>query len=61
MDKGEMFRILKLLHKCPIKTWADLSEDASQIDVWNAQAEWIRNEWNTQEKLIKAEMDKMCF
>lgn len=49
-EKEEIIKVLKLLHRCPIKTWADLSEDASQNDVWEAQAEWIR-----------IEMDKMYF
>ena len=44
MEKKEIVKILKLLHECPIKSWQDLDEDASQNDVWNAQAEWIESE-----------------
>lgn len=44
MDKDEIIKILKLLHRCPIKSWQDLDEDASQNDVWNVQAEWIKSE-----------------
>lgn len=47
MNKQEIIKILKLLHRCPIKSWQDLDdEDASQNDVWNAQAEWIKIELN---------------
>lgn len=44
MDKQSIIKVLRLLHKCPIKDWTDLDEDASQKDVWSAQAEWIKNE-----------------
>lgn len=50
MDKDKIIKILKLLQQCPIKSWQDLDEDASQKDVWDAQAEWI-----------KSELDKMYF
>lgn len=47
MDKEDIVKILRLLHKCPIKDWTDLDEDASQIDIWRAQAEWIEDELNS--------------
>ena len=46
MEKIEIIKVLKLLHQCPIKGWQDLDEDASQNDVWKAQAEWIKSELN---------------
>lgn len=43
MNKEDVIKILKLLKECPIKSWHDLDEDATQDDVWEAQAEWIKS------------------
>lgn len=44
MEKKDIIKVLKLFHKCPIKGWQDLDEGASQKDIWDAQADWIKNE-----------------
>lgn len=48
MNTEDIIKILKLLSKCPIKGWQDLDEDASQNDIWQAQAEWINSELDKQ-------------
>lgn len=44
MEIKDIVKILRLANKCPIKSWYDLDEDASQNDVWKAQAEWIKDQ-----------------
>lgn len=57
MNKDDIIKVLKLLHTCPIKGWYDLDENASQNDVWKAQAEWIEEQLNkdyiTEKELAK--------
>lgn len=50
MAEREIIKILKLLDKCPIRSWHNLDEDATQNDVWTAQAQWI-----------KSQLDSACF
>lgn len=44
MTEKDIVKVLKLLDKCPIRSWHDLDEDATQNDVWAAQAQWIKKE-----------------
>lgn len=46
MTEKEIIKVLKLLDECPIRSWHDLDEDASQKDVWTAQARWIKEQIN---------------
>lgn len=43
MEKKDIIKVLKLISLCPIKGWQDLDEDTSQKDIWDAQADWIKN------------------